>query len=80
MKTIAVSKFKATCLGVIEEVSRTRRPVLITRYGKPIAQVFPPPQPKTSKNWLGCMREGVEIRGDIVGPVLSREEWGDLWG
>ena len=36
MKEIAVSKFKATCLAVIAEVQRTRKPVRVTRFGKPV--------------------------------------------
>jgi prevent-host-death family protein len=75
MKTIAATKFKATCLGVIEEVSRTKRPVLITRYGKPVAQVIPPPAARVAKSWLGCMAGTAKIMGDIVGPVLELEEW-----
>ena len=47
MEQIAVSKFKATCLAVLERVSKTRKPVLVTRFGKPVAQVIPfPEKPK----------------------------------
>jgi PIN domain nuclease of toxin-antitoxin system/antitoxin (DNA-binding transcriptional repressor) of toxin-antitoxin stability system len=41
--TIPVSRFKATCLAVLQRVRRTRRPVLITRFGRPVAEVIPPP-------------------------------------
>ncbi|HVA63009.1 MAG TPA: type II toxin-antitoxin system Phd/YefM family antitoxin [Terriglobales bacterium] len=37
MKTIAVSEFKAKCEAVVAQVQRTRRPVLITRWGRPVA-------------------------------------------
>ncbi|MGH9042311.1 MAG: type II toxin-antitoxin system prevent-host-death family antitoxin, partial [Acidimicrobiia bacterium] len=30
---IPISKFKATCLAVLEEVRRTGRPVVVTRRG-----------------------------------------------
>lgn len=75
MKTIAATKFKATCLGVIEEVSRTGNPVLITRYGRPVAQLGPPPPEPRPRNWLGMFSEGVVIKGDIVRPALEMEEW-----
>ena len=37
METMPVSKFKATCLAVVQRVKRTERPLLITRFGEPIA-------------------------------------------
>jgi len=74
MKEIAISKFKATCLAVLEDVRRTRRPVRVTRFGKPVAEVIPPSvSPKQS--WLGCMRDSLEIHGDIVAPVRAFERW-----
>ena len=42
MKEIAISKFRVTCLAVIENVRKTRRPVRITRFGKLAAEVVPP--------------------------------------
>jgi prevent-host-death family protein len=66
MQEMAISKFKATCLAVLEKVRKTRRPVLITRFGEPVAEVVPPsprPQPKRA---LGFMKGRMEVRGDIV--------------
>jgi prevent-host-death family protein len=39
MEEIAISKFKATCLAVLENVRRTGKTVLITRFGEPVARV-----------------------------------------
>ena len=39
MEKIAISKFKATCLAVLERVRRTKKPILITRFGQPVAEV-----------------------------------------
>jgi antitoxin (DNA-binding transcriptional repressor) of toxin-antitoxin stability system len=75
MEEIAVSKFKATCLAVLQRVKRTGRPVLITRFGKPIAEVGPPSRPEPEAEWLGCMAGRAEIRGDVVGPVLDAGVW-----
>jgi len=75
MKEIAISKFKAKCLGILEEVRKTRRPIRVTRFGQPVAEVIPPsPQPQ-AKHWLGCMEGTIEIVGDIVGPTASFEDW-----
>ena len=49
MEEIAISKFKATCLGVLEEVRKTRKPIVVTRHGKPVAQVCPPPESEASE-------------------------------
>jgi prevent-host-death family protein len=74
MREIAISKFKATCLAVLEDVRKTGTPVRITRFGRPVAEVVPAgPSKKTS--WLGCMRGTTEITGDIVGPIGAFEEW-----
>ena len=75
MREIAISKFKATCLAVMEDVRRTRRPMRVTRFGRPVADVIPAcPRPKES--WLGCMKDSMEICGDIVGPVGAFDRWG----
>jgi prevent-host-death family protein len=75
VKEIAISEFKAKCLGILEEVRKTRNPVRVTRFGKPVAEVVPPtPQPRP-KSWLGCMAGSAEIVGDIVGPTGSLEDW-----
>lgn len=74
MKEIAISKFKATCLAVLEEVRRTREPVLVTRRGKPVAQVTPPAATKLPE-WMGSWRGKGVILGDIVSPAGDPEDW-----
>ena len=74
MQEIAISKFKATCLGVLEEVRRTGTPVRITRFGKAVAEIVPP-KPAKASSWLGCMRDTLEVSGDISGPVGAFDHW-----
>ena len=74
MEEIQISKFKATCLAVLHRVRETREPVLVTRFGQPIAQVLPPP-PNPVGEWLGAMKDHGEIRGDLVAPVVDLLEW-----
>ena len=74
MREIAISKFKATCLGVVEEVRRTGKPVRITKYGQPVAEVVPA-KPRKPKSLLGHMRGSVEYYGDIVGPIGAFDGW-----
>jgi antitoxin (DNA-binding transcriptional repressor) of toxin-antitoxin stability system len=72
MEQIAISKFKATCLAALETVRKTREPLLITRFGKPVAQIIPPEPPKPRKRKLGGMARSVEVSGDIVAPAEVR--------
>lgn len=73
--TIPISKFKATCLGVLERVRRTGKRVVVTRYGEPIAEVIPPSPAAREPDWLGSMRDRGRIQEDLVPPVASPEEW-----
>ena len=79
MKEIAISKFKATCLAVLEEVRRTGEPIRITRRGTPVAEVVPPSPPKAKDaSWLGSMRGTAEVIGDIISPVYTDEELDEM--
>lgn len=75
MESIPVSKFKATCLAVVQRVRRTRRPVLITRYGQPVAELGPPQQRATRFDWLGSMKGTATIVGDVVAPIVDANDW-----
>ncbi len=75
MEEIAISKFKATCLAVMERVRRTRQPVLVTRFGEPVAEIVPPSPPPRPRAWLGCMADTADIVGDIVAPAGDAEDW-----
>jgi prevent-host-death family protein len=75
MDEIAISKFKATCLAVLERVRKTRRPIRVTKFGEPVAEIVPPsPKPK-KKPWLGSMAGTAHIVGDIVSPASDEKEW-----
>ncbi|HEY1464386.1 MAG TPA: type II toxin-antitoxin system Phd/YefM family antitoxin [Terriglobales bacterium] len=74
MKEIAISEFKAKCLGLLEQVQKTKKPIRITRFGKPVAEVIPPTS-APSENWLGSMKGKIEILGDIVSPASDEKEW-----
>lgn len=75
MRKIAISKFKATCLAVLEEVRKTGNPVLVTRFGKPVAEIVPPSPPERSADWLGALKSEGRIVGEIVDPVMSEDDW-----
>jgi len=76
---MAISRFKATCLAVLERVRTTRRPLTVTKRGEPIARVVPiEPAPPRDKGAYGAMRDRGREVGDIVGPAAGPEEWDAL--
>ena len=75
METISVSRFKATCLAVLQRVKRTGKPVLITRFGEPVAELVPPSPQASKSDWLGSMEGRAQLLDDVVGPVLEGDAW-----
>jgi prevent-host-death family protein len=75
MEEIAISKFKATCLAVLEKVRKTHKPVRVTRFGQPVADVVPPAIAQNKKRVLGAMEGTMRITGDIISPACDEEDW-----
>jgi len=75
VESIAISKFKATCLAVLARVKRTGKPVVVTRFGEPIAEVVPPSPAGRRGAWLGTFRASGRIVGDVVSPASDESEW-----
>jgi len=78
VEEIAISKFRATCLTVLENVRKTGRAVLVTRFGEPVAEVVPPRASKKPKRWLGSRAGTGQIIGDIVSPANADDDCEDL--
>ena len=75
MQEIAISEFKAKCLAVLERVRSTQKPIRITRFGKPIAEVVPLTLVKDRSSWIGSMKNSMRITGDIISPANDEDEW-----
>jgi len=75
MKEIAISEFKAKCLALLEQVQKTKKPILVTRFGKPIAEVIPPSGAAAPAHWMGSMKDEIQILGDIVSPANEESDW-----
>jgi len=73
MQTIQASKFKAQCLALMDEVARTGKTIVVTKNGKPVAELRPHRPPRV-KSPIGLHKGGIRIRGDIVSPV-GRDLW-----
>ena len=75
MDEIAISKFKATCLAVLHGVQKSGRPIRVTRFGKPVAEIVPPTPPEKPRRGLGAMAGTGTILGDIVAPAAPAGIW-----
>jgi len=73
MKRIAAGQFKAQCLAIMDQVSKTGEPIVITKHGKPVAKLVP--AEKQADDIFGYMAGKVKILGDIVGPITPLEDW-----
>lgn len=71
MKKIAAGEFKARCLALMEDVRSTRQPIVITKRGKPIAQLVPVEPEKDE--WLGRLKGVIKVVGDIESPIEGWE-------
>ena len=70
MKRVPITIFKARCSEFLEQVHRTRKPICITRRGKPVAEIIPD---RTSL--IGSMKKSIKIIGDIVSPASDPDDW-----
>ncbi len=71
-RIIKASEFKAKCLAVLDEVERTRQSVVITKRGKPVADLVPHKAQK-KRELFGLLKGRLEIVGDIISPI--EVEW-----
>jgi prevent-host-death family protein len=69
MKTVTVTEFKAHCLELVNEVSRTGEPVVLTKRGKPTAMVVSPPSQEGNRWIPGRYEDKIRIVCDIVAPL-----------
>jgi prevent-host-death family protein len=75
MKEVAISEFKAKCLAMLEQVQKTKKPIRVTRFGKPVAEVVPVSPRAISEDWIGSMKDTMKISGDIVSPANDESDW-----
>jgi len=63
MKSIQISEFKAHALRILDTISKTKEPVVITRRGKPLAEVIP-----------YISREGAAKPGGLASTLLFEKD------
>jgi antitoxin (DNA-binding transcriptional repressor) of toxin-antitoxin stability system len=53
----------------MDEAARTGRSVVITKNGKPVADLVPHRSPAAKKSPLGLLKDRLVVTGDIVSPI-----------
>jgi prevent-host-death family protein len=74
-KCVAAAEFKAKCLRLMDEVAQQRRPIVITKRGKPVAKLVP--MEREHIDLFGRMAGSIKIRGDVVNPIEDAGWTGD---
>ena len=73
MKQMPAGEFKAHCLAVMDQVSHTGEPIVITKHGKPVVKLVP--AEKQADDIFDYMAGKARVIGDIVGPVTPPDDW-----
>lgn len=71
IKIIKASEFKAKCLRLMDQVAETGSTLVITKNGRPVAQLGP--VVSRTPTLAGAHRGLIAVVGDIVSPI--DEEW-----
>jgi prevent-host-death family protein len=65
-RQMAAGEFKAKCRAVLDQVAASKRPLVITKRGRPVAKVVPLAEAET------LPRKGLIVRqGDLISPIGS---------
>jgi len=79
IRQMAAGEFKAKCLAIMDEVNETGRPLVVTKRGEPVIEVFPARNRNKKKDSIIGRLEGVmKINGDpddLVKPIFPLEDW-----
>jgi prevent-host-death family protein len=62
---IAAGEFKARCLKILDDVQSSRRGVVVTKHGKPVARVVPIEDLESA----ATLKSSVEYEGDLISPI-----------
>jgi prevent-host-death family protein len=77
--TVSATDFKAKCLAMIEEMNRTKVPIVVTKRGKPVAEMYPArSETEVPKSFIGSMKGTVLRYDDPFAPAIDPGEWNAL--
>ena len=70
MKTMAISEFKAHALKILNEIEKSQDTIVITKRGRPLAQVVPY-RKSEMKPTPGKLADAFVFEKDIITPLGS---------
>jgi antitoxin (DNA-binding transcriptional repressor) of toxin-antitoxin stability system len=74
--TVSATEFKAKCLALIEEMVRTKNPVIITKHGKIVAEMRP--SLASEQSFVGTMKGTLLSYDSPFAPAADLSEWDAL--
>ena len=74
METISATEFKAKCLAILDRVKSTGEGLVITKHGRPVAELVPPRETGSRFPQVD-LRGTVDICGDVVAPAVPEDAW-----
>jgi prevent-host-death family protein len=79
LRQMAAAEFKAKCLAVMDEVKATGKPLVVTKRGEPVIEIFPARSDNQKKgSFIGRLEGIMKINGDpddFVKPIFPLEDW-----
>lgn len=75
-KLMAAAEFKEKCLRVINQMTKDREPVAITKRGQPVAILSPVKPHEEYPSVIGAMRGSVLGYHDPFRPAADASDWG----
>lgn len=79
MRTIPAGEFKQICLRLLDEVGASGEPIVVTKRGRPVAQLTALPA-SSQGDWAGALRDQGTVHGDLVAPATDPSDWSVLSG
>jgi prevent-host-death family protein len=70
---ISAAQFKAKCLKLMDDIARTRKSIIITKRGKPVAKLMPV-EPESRQPLFGYMAGTIAHMADVESPLAVHWE------
>lgn len=68
-RTVTATRFKAECLGLLDEVSETGASLVVTKRGRPVARVVPVEAMPSLRGSVTYLVEDEALIEPVLGPL-----------
>lgn len=72
---INVAEFRVKCFKILDEIEKTRREVIITKRGRPVAKLTHIEQRDEKDPLLGALSGYGKTMGDLTEPLTVHSDW-----